>query len=180
LAGRGTLLRALLFLFASALATEAIGVHALFGAFIAGVAVAGASSVRVPLRNAIEPVTSTLLLPLFFAYAGLRTAVGALSGDAWLACGLVMVAAVAGKFGAVSFAARIYGFTWRDSVALGTLMNTRGLMELVVLNIGYDLGILSAPMYTIMMIMALTTTCMAGPMLALIERREQVPVTARP
>lgn len=180
LAGRGTLLRALLFLFAAALATEAIGVHALFGAFIAGVAVAGASSVRLPLRNAIEPVTSTTLLPLFFAYAGLRTEVGTLSGDAWLACGLVLVAAVAGKFGAVTFAARFYGFIWRDSVALGILMNTRGLMELVVLNIGYDLGILSAPMYTIMVIMALTTTCMAGPVLAMIERRETIPVAARP
>lgn len=163
---RGPLLRALVFLFAAALATEAIGVHALFGAFIAGVAVAGAPSLREPIRDAIEPLTSTLLLPLFFAYAGLRTEVGQLSADAWIACGLVLVAAVAGKFGAVSIAARFQGFVWRDAVALGALMNTRGLMELVVLNIGYDLGILSPQMYTMMVIMALTTTCMAGPVLA--------------
>ena len=118
---------------------------------------------RTFASRAIEPLTTTLLLPLFFAYAGLRTEVGSLSREAWFACGLVLIAAVAGKFGAVSAAARIQGFAWRDSVALGALMNTRGLMELVVLNIGYDLGILSPPMYTMMVIMALATTCMAGP-----------------
>ena len=178
-AGRGTLLRALLFLFVTAWATETIGVHALFGAFIAGVAVGGAESLRRPLREAIEPLTSTLLLPLFFAYAGLRTEVGSLSGEAWFACGLVLLAAVAGKFGAVSLAARVQGFSWQDAVALGALMNTRGLMELVVLNIGYDLGILSAPMYTMMVIMALTTTCMAGPVLAMLARRPVIVVGAR-
>ena len=167
---RGPLLRALVFLFAAALATETIGVHALFGAFIAGVAVAGAPSLREPVRDAVEPLTSTLLLPLFFAYAGLRTEVGQLTADAWVACGLVLVAAVAGKFGAVSIAARFQGFAWRDAVALGALMNTRGLMELVVLNIGYDLGILSPQMYTMMVIMALTTTCMAGPVLGALAR----------
>ena len=167
----GVLLRSLLFLFAASLSTEAIGVHALFGAFIAGVAVGGADSLREPLRDAIQPITSTLLLPLFFAYAGLRTEVGSLSGSAWIACGLVLVAAVAGKFGAISIASRLQGFPWRDCVALGALMNTRGLMELVVLNIGYDLGILSPPMYTMMVIMALTTTCMAGPVLAMLGRQ---------
>jgi Kef-type K+ transport system membrane component KefB len=139
----------------------------------------GAESLRRPLRQAIEPLTSTLLLPLFFAYAGLRTEVGSLSGEAWFACGLVLLAAVAGKFGAVSLAARVQGFSWQDAVALGALMNTRGLMELVVLNIGYDLGILSAPMYTMMVIMALTTTCMAGPVLAMLARRPVIVVGAR-
>ena len=173
---RGPLLPALLLLFIIAWATETIGVHALFGAFIAGVAVAGAGSLRAPLRDAIEPLASTLLLPLFFAYAGLRTEVGSLSGEAWVACILVLIAAVAGKFGAVSVAARVQGFSWRDSVALGALMNTRGLVELVVLNIGYDLGILSAPMYTMMVIMALTTTLMAGPVLAVLARRPALAV----
>jgi Kef-type K+ transport system membrane component KefB len=177
-AARGPLLPALLFLFITAWATETIGVHALFGAFIAGVAVAGAHSLRAPLRDAIEPLASTLLLPLFFAYAGLRTDVGSLSGEAWVACILVLIAAVAGKFGAVSVAARVQGFSWRDSVALGALMNTRGLMELVVLNVGYDLGILSAPMYTMMVIMALTTTLMAGPVLAVLARRPALAVGA--
>ena len=138
-----SLLTARLFLLAVALSTEAIGVHAVFGAFLAGVAVGGAGGLHEPLRRAIEPLTSTLLLPVFFAYSGLRTEVGSLSGDAWLACALVLLAAVAGKFGAVSAVARIQGTSWRESLALGALMNTRGLMELVVLNIGYDLGILS-------------------------------------
>jgi len=91
----------------------------------------------------------------------------------------VLLAAVAGKFGAISLAARLQRFSWRDAVALGALMNTRGLMELVVLNIGYDLGILSAPMYTMMVIMALTTTCMAGPVLALLASGREVAVSAR-
>jgi Kef-type K+ transport system membrane component KefB len=123
------------------------------------------------VRDAVEPLVSTLLLPLFFAYAGLRTEIGQLTPDAWVVCAVVLVAAVAGKFGAVSIAARLQGFGWGDAVALGALMNTRGLMELVVLNIGYDLGILSPQMYTMMVIMALTTTCMAGPVLAALARR---------
>jgi Kef-type K+ transport system membrane component KefB len=177
----GSLLTALLFLLASALSTEAIGVHAVFGAFLAGIAVGGAGDLREPLARAIEPLTATLLLPLFFAYSGLRTEVGSLSGEAWLACALVLLAAVVGKFGAVSAVARIQGTPWRESLALGALMNTRGLMELVVLNIGYDLGILSPQMYTMMVIMALTTTCMAGPVLAALSKRvtsSQSPVSS--
>ena len=166
-----TLFSVLVFLLAAALSTEAIGVHAVFGAFLAGVAVGGASDLREPLRRTIEPLTSMLLLPLFFAYSGLRTEVGSLSGQAWIACGLVLIAAVAGKFGAVTAAARIQGTSWRESLALGALMNTRGLMELVVLNIGYDLGMLSPQMYTMMVIMALTTTCMAGPVLAVLSKK---------
>ena len=166
-----TLFRALVFLLAAALSTEAIGVHAVFGAFLAGVAVGGASDLREPLRRTIEPLTSMLLLPLFFAYSGLRTEVGSLSGQAWIACALVLIAAVVGKFGAVTAAARIQGTSWRESLALGALMNTRGLMELVVLNIGYDLGMLSPQMYTMMVIMALTTTCMAGPVLAVLSKK---------
>lgn len=162
------LMPVLLFMFTVALSTEAIGVHALFGAFIAGVAVAGAPALREPLRHAIEPLTTAVLLPLFFAYSGLRTEVGLLSSHAWLACGLIILAAVAGKFGAITAAARLHGMPWSESLALGALMNTRGLMELIVLNLGYDLGILSPTMYTMMVIMALTTTCMAGPALALL------------
>jgi Kef-type K+ transport system membrane component KefB len=164
------LMPVLLFMFATALSTEAIGVHALFGAFIAGLAVAGAEALREPLRHAIEPLTTAVLLPLFFAYSGLRTEVGLLSGEAWLACGLIILVAVAGKLGAITAAARLHGMPWFESLALGALMNTRGLMELIVLNIGYDLGILSPTMYTMMVIMALTTTCMAGPALAVLGR----------
>jgi Kef-type K+ transport system membrane component KefB len=160
----------LLFAFSSALATAAIGVHALFGAFIAGVAVAGSAPVRDQVRRAVEPLTTAILLPLFFAYAGLRTDIGLLSAEGWIACVLVIVTAVAGKFGAVALAARVQGLAWADAIALGALMNTRGLMELVVLSIGYDLGILSPAMYTIMVVMALATTCMTGPALAALGR----------
>jgi Kef-type K+ transport system membrane component KefB len=160
----------LLFAFVAALSTDAIGVHALFGAFIAGVAVAGADGLRDPVRHAVEPLTTAILLPLFFAYAGLRTDIGLLSHDGWLACAIVILAAVGGKLGAVAAVGRVQGLTWSDAIALGALMNTRGLMELVVLNIGYDLGILSPAMYTIMIIMALVTTCMAGPALAVAAR----------
>jgi len=165
------LMPVLLFVFGTALSTEAIGVHALFGAFIAGLAVAGAGALREPVRHAVEPLTSAVLLPLFFAYSGLRTEVGLLSGEAWLACGLIILVAVAGKFGAITAAARFHGMPWFESLALGALMNTRGLMELIVLNIGYDLGILSPAMYTMMVIMALTTTCMTGPALVVLARR---------
>lgn len=162
------LMPVLLFVFVSALSTDAIGVHALFGAFIAGVAVAGADTLRDPVRQAIEPLTTAVLLPLFFAYSGLRTEIGLLSSGDWVACGLILLTAVSGKFASVFLAARLQGMTWSDSLALGALMNTRGLMELIVLNIGYDLGLLSPTMYTMMIIMALTTTCMAGPVLAVL------------
>ena len=99
---------------------------------------------------------------------------GSCRGDAWLACGLIIAAAVAGKFGAIALAARFQGLRWSDSLALGALMNTRGLMELIVLNIGYDLGILSPAMYTMMIVMALVTTCMAGPALGAMARRTAI------
>ena len=111
----------------------------------------------------------------------MRTEIGALSGSAWIACALVLLAAVAGKFGGVTAAARLQRTPWRESIALGALMNTRGLMELVVLNIGYDLGILSPQMYTMMVIMALTTTCMAGPVLGVLSKKvasSQSPVSS--
>ena len=163
------LFQVLLFVLGSALATEAIGVHALFGSFIAGIALGGSAVLREALRGAIEPLTATLLLPLFFAYSGLRTDAGLLSVQGWLTCALIVVIAVGGKFGAISIVARLQGMEWRDSLSLGILMNTRGLMELVVLNIGYDLGILPPALYTMMVVMALTTTCMTGPLLVAIR-----------
>jgi Kef-type K+ transport system membrane component KefB len=169
------LMPVLLFVFVAALATDAVGVHALFGAFIAGVAVAGADKLRHPVRQAIEPLTTAVLLPLFFAYSGLRTEIGLLSSGDWAACGLIILTAVTGKLGSVFLAARLQGMTPADSLALGALMNTRGLMELIVLNIGYDLGMLSPAMYTIMIIMALTTTGMTGPVLAAIGRTSARP-----
>jgi Kef-type K+ transport system membrane component KefB len=169
--GATTLAWAVCFAFASALVTEAIGVHALFGAFIAGVALSSARDVAAAVRNAVEPLAAVVLLPLFFAASGLRTEIGLLGGlRDWAICGLVIAVAIAGKLGGSSVAARWSGMSWREALAIGALMNTRGLMELVVLNIGYELGILSPALYTMMVVMALATTCMAGPMLNVIKK----------
>jgi Kef-type K+ transport system membrane component KefB len=164
--GATTLAWAVCFAFASALVTEAIGIHALFGAFIAGVALSSARDVAAAVRNAVEPLAAVVLLPLFFAASGLRTEIGLLGGARdWAICGIVIAVAIAGKLGGSSLAARWSGMGWRDALAIGALMNTRGLMELIVLNVGYDLGILPPALYTMMTLMALTTTCMTGPLL---------------
>lgn len=170
-AGTATLAWAVSFAFASALVTEAIGIHALFGAFLAGVTLSSAREVKASVREAIAPLLAVVLLPLFFASSGLRTEIGLLdSARTWGICGAVTAVAIAGKLGGTSLAARWSGMAWRDSLAIGALMNTRGLMELIVLNVGYDLGILSPAMYTMMIVMALVTTCMTGPMLSLVEK----------
>ncbi|HJS17327.1 MAG TPA: cation:proton antiporter [Anaerolineales bacterium] len=158
-------------LFLSALTTEVIGIHALFGAFLAGVSMPAQVSFRKLLASRIEDVALVILLPLFFAFTGLKTQVGLLNdGATWLVCGLIILVAVAGKFGGSLFAARFTGQSWSDSFAIGALMNTRGLMELIVLNIGYDLGILSPTVFTMMVLMALVTTLMTCPTLSWIER----------
>jgi len=159
-----------LLLFISAFFTEGIGIHALFGAFIAGVVVPKNQIFKKLMINKIEDISTVVLLPLFFAYSGLRTQIGSLNTPyLWGVCGIVILIAIIGKLGGVSIAARIVGNSWRDSISMGILMNTRGLMELIVLNIGYDLGILSPEIFSIMVIMALTTTFMAGPFLNLID-----------
>ena len=153
-------------MFVAALVTESIGIHAIFGAFLAGMAVGGAAELRDPLRRAIEPLAGSVLLPLFFAYSGLRTEIGLVRGRRLARVRRrSSLTAVAGKLGGTALAARLTGMPWRDSLALGALMNTRGLMELIVLNIGYDLDIISPALYTMMVVMALVTTCMAGPLL---------------
>jgi len=157
-------------LFLSALATEVIGIHALFGAFLAGAMMPSAPAFRHWLIARIADVSLVILLPLFFAFTGLKTQVGLLNnGGLWLVCGLIILVAVVGKFGGSLVAARFTGQSWADSCAIGALMNTRGLMELVVLNIGYDLGILSPTIFTMMVLMALITTFMTTPALSLID-----------
>jgi Kef-type K+ transport system membrane component KefB len=160
----------LAFVFASALFTETIGIHALFGAFLAGVAMPPTAIFHKFARTRLGTATSVILLPLFFAFTGLRTQVGLL-GD-WqsllLTAGIVAVA-IAGKLGGSAIAARWTGMSWHDSLVIGALMNTRGLVELIALNIGYDLGILSPRIFTMMVLMALITTLMAGPLLAFLE-----------
>jgi len=156
------------FLFLSALATEVIGIHALFGAFLAGAVMPRHPAVRSYLRRRLETFGSVLLLPLFFAFTGLRTEIGLLGDLAgWLTCAAIIGVAIAGKLGGTMIASRITGMSWPDSFALGALMNTRGLIELIVLNLGYDLGILSPRVFSMMVLMALVTTFMTAPLLQL-------------
>ncbi len=162
----------LLVLLASALATEAIGIHALFGAFLAGVIMPPAVELRRQLRERLESLSSVFLLPIFFAFTGLRTQIGLLNDlSSWLVCIAIVLTAIAGKLVGSMLAARWTGSTWRDAFVLGTLMNTRGLMELIALNVGYDLGILSPRMFTMLVVMALVTTAMTGPLLDAVSGR---------
>lgn len=150
----------------SALATEAIGVHAIFGAFLAGAVVPHDSQLARQLTAKLEDVVTVLLLPAFFAFTGMRAQIGLVSGlEAWLMCGLITLVATLGKFGGTVAAARITGLSWKDSSALGILMNTRGLMGLIVLNIGLDLGVISPTLFAMMVLMALVTTLATTPVL---------------
>ena len=164
----------LIFTFASALCTEVIGIHALFGAFLAGVVMPARAELREFLTERVGVFATGFLLPLFFAFTGLRTQIGLLNDwTSWLMCACVVVVAIAGKLGGSMLAARWTGMNWRDSFSLGALMNTRGLIELIVLNIGYDLGILSPRMFSMMVCMALVTTCMATPLIDLVGRKSK-------
>lgn len=154
----------------SSYATEVIGIHALFGAFMAGVIMPESMRFRNIFIEKVEDVSQVMLLPLFFVFTGLRTQIGLLN-DAylWEVCGYIVLVAVLGKFVGSALTARFVGQTWKDSLTIGALMNTRGLMELVVLNIGYDLGVLKPEIFAMMVIMALATTFMTGPALDLIN-----------
>jgi Kef-type K+ transport system membrane component KefB len=164
----------LIFAFAGAVFTEIIGIHALFGAFLAGTLVSGHKEFRTYLHDRLLPLSSLIMLPLFFALVGLRTKIDALEGFGdWLICGAIIAIATAGKLGGCMLAARWTGAPWREAFALGTLLNTRGLMELIVLNIGYELGLLSERVFTMLVIMALVTTLMTGPLLTLALKRKQ-------
>ncbi|MBC7845158.1 MAG: cation:proton antiporter [Flavobacterium sp.] len=154
----------------SSYASELIGIHALFGAFMAGAIMPENTKFRTLFIEKVEDVSIILLLPLFFVFTGLRTQIGLIDDvHLWEITGLIIVVAVAGKFLGSALAAKFVGHNWKDSLSIGALMNTRGLMELVVLNIGYDLGVLSAEIFTMMVIMALVTTFMTGPALDLIN-----------
>jgi Kef-type K+ transport system membrane component KefB len=157
---------AFLVLLGSAYLAEIIGIHALFGAFLAGVIMPPHFSFRKIMTEKTEDVSLVLLLPLFFVFTGLRTQIGLLNEThLWIVCGIIILTAVAGKFGGSTFAARYVGQSWKESLSIGALMNTRGLMELIVLNIGYDLGVLSPEVFAMMVLMALVTTFMTGPAL---------------
>jgi Kef-type K+ transport system membrane component KefB len=170
---------AVLLALASALVTEWAGVHALFGAFLAGAIMPRTSGLARELADRVEPVVGTVFLPVFFAYTGLRTNIGLVNGaELWGICAAVIAAAVVGKLGGSAIAARLTGTPWREATALGALMNTRGLMELVVLNIGLELGVISPTLFAMMVLMALVTTCMTTPLLQLLLGRVPVAVAS--
>jgi Kef-type K+ transport system membrane component KefB len=165
----------------SSYATEVIGIHALFGAFMAGAIMPENIRFRNIFIEKVEDIALVLLLPLFFVFTGLRTEIGLLNDPyLWKVTGLIILVAVVGKFIGSAIAAKFVGQNWKDSLTIGALMNTRGLMELVVLNIGYDLGVLSPEIFAMAVIMALVTTFMTGPALDLLNfifktKQENIP-----
>src|SRR5262245_26540089 len=156
---QGVVALVLVALLLSCVTTELIGIHALFGAFLLGAVIPPDSAIARVFTRKLEDLVTVLLLPAFFAFTGMRTEIGLVSGPGeWLACGLILLVATAGKFGGTLAAARFTGLGWRTSASLGVLMNTRGLMELIVLNIGLDLGVISPTLFAMMVLMALVTT----------------------
>jgi Kef-type K+ transport system membrane component KefB len=165
----------------SSLATHAIGIHAVFGAFALGAVIPHDSGLARELTDRLEDLVVVLLLPAFFAFTGLHTQIASVSnGTEWAICGAIILVASLGKFGGSFVAARLTGLGWRDSSALGILMNTRGLMELIVLNIGLELRVLSPALFAMLVLMALVTTFMTTPVLRLLARAEPSVAPAKP
>jgi Kef-type K+ transport system membrane component KefB len=155
-----------LLVLASALASERLGIHLLFGAFLLGAVMPKEPRFVRYVLDRFETITATLLLPLFFAFTGLRTNIGLLKGPPmWFYCALIVVVATAGKLGGSTLAARVSGMPLREAAGLGVLMNARGLMELVILDVGLDIGVISPALFSMMVIMALVTTFMSMPLL---------------
>jgi Kef-type K+ transport system membrane component KefB len=166
----------------SALTTEAIGVHAVFGAFLLGAVIPHDGRIAREFTRQLSQVVTILFLPAFFAYTGMRMQIGLISGwQNWLWCGAIIVVATVGKFGGTFVAGRLTGLGRRDAAVIGTLMNTRGLMELIVLNIGLDLGVIGPTLFAMMVVMALVTTALTAPVLQRLMpsgSTERLPATA--
>jgi Kef-type K+ transport system membrane component KefB len=156
----------------SALTTEFIGVHAIFGAFLLGSLIPHDSRVASEVTHRLEDIVKVMLLPVFFAYTGMRTEFGLLNTtEDWLFCGLIILVATIGKFGGTFVTAKLASLTTQEAATLGILMNTRGLVELVVLNIGLDLGVISPRLFAMLVLMVLITTFATTPVLDLLHRR---------
>ena len=156
---------------ASSMTTEYIGIHGFFGAFILGAIIPHGSRVAKEMNRRLGDFVAVLFLPAFFAFTGMRTQIGLLRGaESWILCGVITLVACVGKFGGTLIASRFSGLGWRDSAALGILMNTRGLVELIVLNMGLDLGVISPALFAMLVLMALVTTFMTTPILQVLQR----------
>jgi len=159
----------LLLVLASALCTERLGIHLLFGSFLMGAIMPKEPKFVRYILDRFETITVTMLLPLFFAFTGLRTDIGLVKGqEMWMYCALIILVATVGKLGGSTLASYLSGIPLREAAGLGTLMNTRGLMELVILNIGLDIKVISPALFSMMVMMALFTTFMTTPVLELI------------
>jgi Kef-type K+ transport system membrane component KefB len=155
-------------LFTCSIVTSLIGVFAVFGAFLFGAVLSGEHAFREAAARRLRDFVTAFFVPIFFTFTGLRTNLGSLdSWQLWLLCGLVIAMAVAGKLGGCGLTARLFGFSWREAVCIGGLMNTRGLMELIVINLGKDLGVLPDSVFGMLVLMALATTLMTTPILML-------------
>ena len=159
---------------AMAAATEWCGLHAVFGAFLFGACLPRDNRLLETLIERIEHVAILLLMPVFFALAGLATTPDAFAGGGLWALLLILAAAVIGKVLGAGAGARIAGLGWRESFAIGSLMNARALMELIVMKVGLDAGVIGYELFTMLMIMAIATTLMTTPMLSLCLRRAPV------
>jgi Kef-type K+ transport system membrane component KefB len=152
--------------------TDLIGLHAVFGAFVMGAAMPRGNVTR-ELTNRIQPLTVALLLPLFFTYSGLNTRIGLLNtGALWIVCGAILVVAILGKGVACWIAARATGLPNREALGIGVLMNARGLMELIIINIGLQKGIIGPTLFSMLVLMAIVTTMMASPLFELVYGRK--------
>jgi len=168
----GELAAVIVVVFVSAGITEVLGIHALFGAFLAGAVMPRDDRFRHALASRFEDLLVAFLLPLFFAFTGLRTQLGLVAADSasLLVLGAIMLVAVTGKFAGTAISARLTGMSWRSGAVLGALMNTRGLMELVILNIGLDIGVISPTLFAMMVFMAIGTTLMTTPIVSRLVR----------
>ncbi|HLX63687.1 MAG TPA: cation:proton antiporter [Planctomycetota bacterium] len=158
-------------LFLCAIATNLIGIFAIFGAFLFGAALSTEHDFNEAIAERIRDLVTALFLPIFFAYTGLRTEIGALNSSVlWLSAAMISACAILGKFGGCTAAARVSGFNWRESSCIGAMMNTRGLMELIVINAGYELGVIPKNIFCMLVLMAIVTTVMTVPLLLRIMR----------
>ena len=158
-----------------AVATNLIGIFAIFGPFLLGVAISDQPAFRAAVTARLRDLVTVFFLPVFFTYTGLRTEVTSVTGAAgWLTLGGVLLAAVAGKLGGCAVAARVTGMPWRESLIVGAMMNTRGLVELIVINVGYELGVIPKSLFAALIIMAVITTAMTTPLLLLLRRGTEI------
>jgi Kef-type K+ transport system membrane component KefB len=180
--GLNTLAILLIIILICAIATSLIGIFAIFGAFLLGVVLSDQHAFRDAVTHQLRNFVTVFFLPIFFTYTGLRTDIGSLGSPLmWMLALAIMLVAIAGKFGGCALAARASGLNWRESFCIGAMMNTRGLMELIVVNVGYDLGILPRSIYCMLVMMSLLTNVMTVPLLRAVKRGTEldVPLASR-